>query len=388
MQDLRSATRATAYTMPSKPVEVPFLDLKAQNESIWSELEAALQSVTRNANFILGPAVDGFEIQFARYIGVRHCIGLNNGTSALHLALLAAGVGPDDEVITTPHSWISTAWAISYVGARPVFVDVDPVTYTLDSCAVERAITPQTRALLPVHLYGQAADLKPLASLAEAHNLTLIEDAAQAHGAIYDGKRVGSWGRIGCFSFYPGKNLGAFGEGGAVVTDDAEIADRIRRLRDHAQQGRHNHVEIGFNMRMEGVQGAVLGVKLRHLDDWNAARARHARRYQELLTGLPDLVLPAAPRPEGHVWHLYVVLLRGHDREKFRKALAEKKVATGVHYPVPIPYQPAYHSLGCKPGDFPVAEDVMSHCVSLPMFAEMTDDQIEWTAHAVKECLS
>jgi dTDP-4-amino-4,6-dideoxygalactose transaminase len=387
MQSIRSKPLDGVQAMQSQRIDVPFLDLKAQNRSIWPELEEALEGVCKNAHFILGPAVDAFEAQFAEYCGAWHCIGLNNGTSALHLALLAAGVGPGDDVITTPHSWVSTAWAISYVGARPVFVDIDPVTYTLDAKLVEPAITPRTKALLPVHLYGQAADLRPLVDLAKAHDLTLIEDAAQAHGAVYEGSRVGSWGRLGCFSFYPGKNLGAFGEGGAVVTDDPEMADRIRRLRDHAQQGRHNHVEIGFNMRMEGVQGAVLGVKLRHLDAWNAARARHARRYHELLAGVPNLVLPEAPRPEGHVWHLYVVLARGREREEFRKALAEKGVATGVHYPTPIPFQPAYQYLGYQKGDFPVAEDVMSHCVSLPMFAELTDAQIEWAANAVKESL-
>jgi dTDP-4-amino-4,6-dideoxygalactose transaminase len=370
------------------PAEVPFLDLKAQNRSVWAELRQALDGVMDNAQFILGPAVDRFEGHFAEYLGVRHCVGLNNGTSALHLALLACGVGPGDEVITTPHSWISTTWAISYVGARPVFVDIDPTTYTLDPRLAEKAVTPRTKALLPVHLYGQSADLGPLRELADARGLALIEDAAQAHGAHYQGRRVGSWGEAACFSFYPGKNLGAFGEGGAVVTDDPAIADRIRRLRDHAQQGRHCHVEVGFNMRMEGVQGAVLDVKLRHLDAWNAARARHARRYQELLSGLPGLVLPAAPRREGHVWHLYVVLVRGRDREAFRKALAKKGVATAVHYPTPIPFQPAYQHLGYRPGDFPVSEDVMGHCVSLPMFAELTEAQVEWVAQSVRHCLA
>jgi dTDP-4-amino-4,6-dideoxygalactose transaminase len=377
----------TTSSVPAARTEVPFLDLKAQNRSVWAELQEALEAVTTNAHFILGPAVERFEAHFARYLGVRHCVGLNNGTSALHLALLACGIGPGDEVITTPHSWISTTWALSYVGARPVYVDIDPITYNIDPKLVERALTPRTKALLPVHLYGQAADLGPLAQLAKAHNLALIEDGAQAHGALYNGHRVGSWGRASCFSFYPGKNLGAFGEGGAVVTDDPEIAERIRCLRDHAQRGRHHHVEVGFNMRMEGVQGAVLAVKLRHLDTWNAARARHARRYHERLAGLPGLVPPTAPRPEGHVWHLYVVLVRGRDREEFRKALADKGVATGVHYPTPIPYQPAYQHLGYQPGDFPVTEDVMNHCVSLPMFPELTDGQIDHVATALAEVL-
>ena len=387
MQATRVNPTHTTDVPPSKRHEVPFLDLKAQNRSIWGELQEALEAVTTNAAFILGPAVDRFEARFAEYVGVKHCVGLNNGTSALHLALLACNVGPGDEVITTPHSWISTTWALSYVGAKPVYVDIDPVTYTLDPKLVERAITPRTKALLPVHLYGQAADLEPLSRLAKAHSLKLIEDAAQAHGAIYQGRRVGSWGDVNCFSFYPGKNLGAFGEGGAVTTDDQEIADRIRRLRDHAQQGRHNHVEVGFNMRMEGVQGAVLEVKLRHLDGWNAARARHANRYYKLLSGQRHLILPAAPRPEAHVWHLYVVQVRDRDREEFRKALADRGVATGVHYPTPIPYQPAYRHLGYTPGDFPETEEVMDHCVSLPMFAELSDEQIEYVAATIGEVL-
>jgi dTDP-4-amino-4,6-dideoxygalactose transaminase len=369
-------------------MQVPLLDLKAQNRSIWAELRPALDRVISEAQFILGPAVEHFESCFAQYLGVRHCVGLNNGTSALHLALRACGVQPGDEVITTPHSWVSTAWAISYVGAKPVFVDIDPDTYTLDPELVEQAITPRTKAILPVHLYGQAADLEPLLRLAEAHGLIVIEDAAQAHGAKYGGRRVGTLGKAGCFSFYPGKNLGAFGEGGAVATDDAEVAARIRWLRDHAQTGRHHHVELGYNMRMEGLQGAVLEVKLRHLDHWNAARARHAQRYLELLSEVQGLVLPGVRQPEGHVWHLFVVRLLDRDRESFRRALADNGVATGIHYPTPIPFQPAYAHLGYQPGHFPVAEVVMRSCVSLPMFAELTEEQIDWTVWAVREYLA
>jgi dTDP-4-amino-4,6-dideoxygalactose transaminase len=366
-------------------MRVPFLDLKAHNRSVWPEIQSALEPVLSEAQFILGPAVEAFEAHFAEYLGVRHCVGLNNGTSALHMALLACGVGPGDEVVTTPATWISTSWAVSYVGARPIFVDVDPTTWTLDPEQVERAVTPRTRAVLPVHLYGQAADLEPLCRLGDKHGLALIEDAAQAHGAIYGGRRVGAFGRAGCFSFYPGKNLGAFGEAGCVVTDDAQVAQRIRCLRDHAQQGRHHHVEVGYNTRMEGVQAAVLDAKLPHLDAWNAARARHSRRYRELLTDLPGLALPEAPRPEAHVWHLFVVLARGRERDELRAALAQRGVATGVHYPKPVPYQPAYAHLGYRPGDFPVAEDLMRNCLSLPLFPELTTEQIEYTADALKE---
>ena len=367
---------------------VPFLDIASENRSIWEELQQAIDQVATQAAFILGPAVERFEGSFAAYLGAKHCVGLNNGTSALHLALQACDIGPGDEVITTPHSWISTTWAISYVGATPVFVDIDPVTYTLDPAQVERAITPRTRAILPVHLYGQAADLGPLVEISERHNLLLIEDAAQAHGAFYAGKRVGKLGRIGCFSFYPGKNLGAFGEAGAIVTDDEHLAKRIRRLRDHAQDGRHRHVEIGHNARMEGIQGAVLDVKLRHLDGWNAARAQHARRYRELLAGLPHLQLPDSPRPEGHVWHLFVVLVSGVERGWLQNQLAAHGVATAVHYPTPIPYQPAYAHLGHTPGDFPVAEDVMGRCLSLPMFAGLGDEQVEFVAETMKSLLT
>ena len=355
-----------ATAIPPK-VSVPFLDIKEQNRRIWPELQQALDAVMSQAQFILGPAVERFESAFARYLGRRFCVGLNSGTSALHMALVACNVGPGDEVITTPHSWISTSWAVSYVGATPVFVDIDPATYTIDPALVEEAITPRTKAILPVHLYGQACDMDALCRIADRHGLVLIEDAAQAHGAAYDGRRIGSFGRIGCFSFYPGKNLGAFGEGGAVVTDDEALAARIRRLRDHAQQGRHHHVEIGYNTRMEGIQGAVLEVKLQHLDAWNAARNRHAQCYHQILADTPRLKLPAIPASGRHVWHLFVVLVEAMDRDRLQRQLAERGVATGVHYPTPIHLQPAYAHLGYKRGDFPVAEDVMARCLSLPM---------------------
>jgi dTDP-4-amino-4,6-dideoxygalactose transaminase len=368
-------------------MQVPFRDLKAQNLAIAAEIRAALDSVVAEAQFILGPAVARFEEHFAAYLGARHCVGVNTGTSALHMALLACGIGPFDEVITTPATWISTCWAISYVGAKPVFVDIDPITYTLDPRLVEKAITPRTRAILPVHLYGQAADLDALGRITQTHGLALIEDAAQAHGASYKARRVGTFGKASCFSFCPGKNLGAFGEGGAVVTDDDEVASRIRRLRDYAQQGRDHHVEIGFNARMEGVQGAVLDAKLPHLDAWNAARARHARRYAQLLNGLPGVILPEAPLPDAHVWHLYVPLVRGWNRDDLRGELADRGIATGIHYPTPVPFQPAYAHLGYRPGDFPIAEDLMRHCLSLPMYPELTEDQLVYTATALQDLL-
>jgi dTDP-4-amino-4,6-dideoxygalactose transaminase len=291
-------------------------------------------------------------------------------------------------VITTPHTWISTSWAISYVGATPVFVDIDPFTYNIDPAKIEKAITPRTKALLPVHLYGQACDLDAICRICREHDLVLIEDAAQAHGATFNGRRVGSSGKVGCFSFYPGKNLGAFGEGGAVVTDDEQLAQRIRRLRDHAQDGRHHHVELGHNTRMEGIQGAVLEVKLKHLDAWNRARQQHADRYRELLADAPGVELPTSPRPEAHVWHLFVILMRDADRDHLRAQLWERGIASGVHYPTPVPFQPAYAGLGYRRGDFPTAQDVMDRCLSLPMFPEMTGEQIEHVAEAVRSVLS
>lgn len=369
-------------------MNVPFLDLKAQNASIRSELDQALHGAISQAQFILGPPVEQFEQAFAAYVGRKHCVGLNNGTSALHMALLACDVGPGDEVITTPHTWISTSWAISYVGATPVYVDIDPVTYNIDPRLVERAITPRTKAILPVHLYGQACAMDALEQIARSHQLTLVEDAAQAHGAIYQSRKVGSIGRAACFSFYPGKNLGAFGEGGAVVTDDDALAERIRRLRDHAQQGRHRHVEIGFNTRMEGLQGVVLTVKLRHLDGWNAARCRHARRYHELLGDVAGIQLPAQPSDGAHVWHLFVILVRGMKREALQAELARRGVVTAIHYPTPVPHQPAYAHLGYQRGDFPVAEDVMGSCLSLPMFAELSDEQLNYVAEAIQEIMA
>jgi dTDP-4-amino-4,6-dideoxygalactose transaminase len=378
---------ATATMHRTVSRSVPFLDLKRQNGRIWGELQEAIEGVTRQAQFILGPAVERFERAFAEYIGCRSCVGLNNGTSALHMALRACDIGPGDEVITTPHTWISTTWAISYVGARPVYVDIDPATYNLDPQRVEAAITPRTKAILPVHLYGQACDVDSLSQIAEKRHLTLIEDAAQAHGACCDGRRIGTFGKVACFSFYPGKNLGAFGEGGAIVTDEEHIARRIRSLRDHAQAGRHQHVELGYNARMEGIQGAVLEAKLRHLDSWNAARGRIARRYHQLLDGAPGIQLPAPPRPGTHVWHLYVILVRGKPREQFQKELADRGVATAIHYPTPVHLQPVYSHLGYQRGSFPIAEDVASCCVSLPMFAEMTDDEVDYVAAAVKEVI-
>jgi dTDP-4-amino-4,6-dideoxygalactose transaminase len=360
------------------------MDLKLQASRLRDEIAGELLEVMDGAAFVLGPKVKGFEDDFAGFLGVKHCVGVNSGTSALHLALLGAGVGPGDEVITVPMTFVATTWAISYVGARPVFVDVDPATYTQDVSQVEEAITKKTKAILPVHLYGQPADLAPLLALGARHNIPVIEDAAQAHGAEYRGRKAGSLGLCGCFSFYPGKNLGAFGEGGAVVTNDDALAARFRALRDHAQTQRYHHAELGFNYRMDGFQGAVLRVKLRYLEEWTQARIALAERYRELLKGLP-LVVPQASPDRLHVWHLFVVL--HPQRDALKAALAERGIHTGLHYPIPVHLQPAYAHLGYGEGQFPVSERVGRECLTLPLFPEMTEGQQDRVVEALREAV-
>lgn len=363
-------------------MEVPFLDLKAQLEPIRAEINEAVAGVLDGTSFILGPTVAEFEEQFAKETGRAHAIGVNSGTSALHLALLAAGVGPGDEVVTTPHTWISTTWAISYVGATPVYADVDPGTGNLDPAAAEAAISPRTKAILPVDLYGHPASLVEFETLAEKHGVALIEDAAQSHLATLEGRPAGSFGQQACFSFYPGKNLGAIGEAGAVVTDDDVVAARIRRLRDHAQDGRHNHVEVGYNYRMEGIQGAVLAVKLRHLGAWTEGRRAAAVRYEQLLGDIDGVALPVVAPAVEPAWHLYPV--RVANREVVAERLAAAGVATGVHYPTPVHLQPAYSHLGYERGSMPHAEAYAATCLSLPMYAELTPDMQEYVAEQLR----
>jgi dTDP-4-amino-4,6-dideoxygalactose transaminase len=355
-------------------VGVPFVDLKAQYRSIKDEVHAAIDDVIQNTAFVLGPAVEKFEQDFATYLGAEHVVGVNTGTAALHLGLLALGVGPGDEVIVPAHTFIATAEAVSHVGARPVFVDVQEATGNMDPALLEQAITPRTRAIIPVHLYGQPADLEEIMAIAEARRIPLVEDACQAHGAAYRGRRVGTFGAIGCFSFYPGKNLGAYGEGGAVSTDDPEIAERIRRLRDHGQSARYQHAEVGYNARMEGIQGAVLGVKLRHLDRWNAARRQHAEFYDEKLAPL-GLEIPGRAPSRESVHHLYVV--RTQAREPLREHLSARGVQTGLHYPTPLHLQEAYVSLGHKAGAFPRSERWASLGMSLPMYPELAQSMLQ-----------
>ena len=325
-----------------------------------------------------------FERDFAAYCGSRHAIAVNSGTSALHLALVSAGIGPGDEVITVPMTFVATVAAILYAGATPRFVDIDAATWTMDPAALEEAITPRTRAIMPVHLHGSVADMEPIVEIARARGLVLIEDAAQAHGAQYRGSRAGAIGDLGCFSFYPGKNLGACGEGGAVVTDRDDLAERIRMLRDWGQAERYRHVLPGYNYRMDAIQGAVLAVKLRYLERWTEARRDAAAAYQALLADLP-VGRPAACDRNSHVWHVYAVRVR--ERDRLRAQLAEAGVSTGIHYPVPVHLQPAYASLGYRRGDFPIAEQLAEQTLSLPMFPELTRAQIECVGAALSTLL-
>ncbi len=361
---------------------VPFVDLKRQYREIKQEILAAVEGVFDSTQFVLGKEVAAFEGEFASYCGVRHGVAVNTGTSALHLALLAAGIGPGDEVITVPLTFVATAAAIGYTGAKAVFVDVDPATYTMDPGAIEAAITPRTKAILPVHLYGQAADMDPIVAIARRHGLFVIEDAAQAHGAGYKGRRCGSIGDLGCFSFYPGKNLGAYGEGGLVTTDNADFARKIRILRDWGAETKYQHVVKGFNYRMEGVQGAILRVKLRYLEAWTEARRMNAAAYRKLL-GDCGICLPVERAGNRHVYHVFAVLTP--QRAEFMESLAERGVQTGIHYPIPVHLLPAYSELNHRPGDFPVAERIASEEVSLPMFPELADAEIEEVAQAVLE---
>jgi dTDP-4-amino-4,6-dideoxygalactose transaminase len=347
------------------------------------ELLRALEAVVDSQGFANGPAVQAFEQELARYLGVREAVALNSGTSALHAALICAGVQAGDEVITVAHTWISTVWAVSYVGAKPVLVDVEARSCGLDPARLDEAVTPKTRAILPVHLYGHPVDLDPILEIAGRRGIPVIEDCAQSIGARYKGRMTGAFGLVNATSFYPGKNLGAFGEGGAVTTDDPPLAARVRRLRDHAQDGRHNHVELGFNWRMDGFQGAVLSVKLAHLDRWNARRAVIARRYLEGLAGVPGLTLPT-PQPWAEpIWHIFPVF---HERrDALRAALDERGVQTGIHYPRPVHLQPAYAALGLGPGALPVSERLARTELSLPMFPELTDDEAATVVRAVRE---
>jgi dTDP-4-amino-4,6-dideoxygalactose transaminase len=360
---------------------IPFVDLKAQYKSLKPAIDAAIGNVLENAAFVLGPSVAAFEKAFATYTESKEAIGVNTGTSALHLALLALGVGPGDEVITVPNTFVATVAAIRYTGARATYVDVDPVSFNMDPSKLEAAITPKTKAIIPVHLYGQPADMDPILEIARRRGLKVVEDACQAHGARYKGRRVGSLGDVGAFSFYPGKNLGAYGEGGAVVTNDPEIAKTVRLLRDWGAAQKYHHDLAGYNYRLEGVQGAVLGVKLPHLDGWNASRRAHAAGYTRVLEGT-SVKTPATMPYAEHVFHVYAV--RTKEREKLQTFLQERGVQTGIHYPIPCHLQKAYADPAYPAGTFPHAEAASREVLSLPMFPELTGEQIDAVGAAVK----
>jgi dTDP-4-amino-4,6-dideoxygalactose transaminase len=359
---------------------IPFVDLKAQYTGIKDEVNAAILNVLETCQFTLGAEVAAFEDEFASYCQAQYGIGVNTGTSALHLALLAAGIGANDEVITVPFTFVATVAAIYYTGAKPVFVDIDPRTFTIDVKAIESAITDKTKAIIPVHLYGQPADMDPILEIAKRHGLVVIEDAAQAHGAEYKGRRVGSIGDMGCFSFYPGKNLGAYGEGGMVVTNNAEYTRTIRMLRDWGAEQKYQHVLKGYNYRLEGIQGAVLRVKLRHLDAWTEARRTVAASYNELLAD-SDVQTPEAMPYSRHVYHIYAI--RTQQRSEWQQALQAKGIQTGIHYPIPVHLLPAYADLGYTQGDFPHSEQAADEVLSLPMFPELSREQCEEVSEAV-----
>ena len=367
--------------MPRFPDKVPYLDLKAQYLSIKPEIDAALAQVLDGCQFVLGPEVAAFEQDFASYCGSSECIALNSGTSALHLALLAAGIGPGDEVITVPFTFVASVAAVLYAGAKPVFVDIDPRSFTIDPMGIESAITARTKAILPVHLYGQAADMDPILEIARRHRLIVIEDAAQAHGAKYKGRPVGSIGDMACFSFYPGKNLGAYGEGGAVTTSNPEYGRAVRMLRDWGQDGKYHHVLRGFNYRMEGFQGAILRVKLRHLEQWTESRRKLARQYDELLAD--SLVATPEEMPWAHhVYHVYTV--RSDDRDGLQASLFDDGVQTATHYPIPVHLQPAYSDLGYGAGDFPRSEHAAREVLSLPIYPELSREAVSRVVAGIK----
>ena len=361
---------------------IPLLDLRAQYHSIKPEIDAAVSAVLESTQYVLGKFVGDFERDFAEYVNAAEGIAVNSGTSALHLALLSAGVGEGDQVITTPFTFVATVAAIDYTGAKAVLVDIDPASFNIDVTKVEKAITPRTKAIIPVHLYGQPADMDPVLEIARKYKLIVIEDAAQAHGAEYKGRRVGSIGDMACFSFYPGKNLGAYGEGGLVSTSNPEYAKKLRILRDWGAEQKYKHVLKGFNYRMEGLQGAILAVKLRHLPDWTEARRRIAKKYVELLTG-SGVKTPAEMPYARHVYHQFVI--RTAERERVQAELNAAGVATGIHYPIPVHLQPAYADLGYGAGDFPVAEAAGREVLSLPLFPEMTDEQTEQVVAATRK---
>jgi dTDP-4-amino-4,6-dideoxygalactose transaminase len=375
---------AWAEGIMSNPMIIPFVDLQSQYRVIADEVRAAIEPVMANTRFILGEEVRLFEQEFAAFCAARHCVGVANGTDALHLIVRAMGIGPGDEVITQTNSFIATAIGISYAGATPVLVDCDPATYQMDVSKLDAAITPRTKAIIPVHLYGQPADMDAVLAMARRHNLRVIEDACQAHGATYRGRPVGGLGDAAAFSFYPGKNLGAYGDGGGITTNDEALATRLRAFRDYGQTVKYHHDFQGYNSRLDTIQAAILRVKLKRLAGWNQSRQRAAATYAKAL-GRIGVEPPRQVANGTHIWHLYVVQVA--NRAKVQKRLADAGVATGIHYPVPIHLQKAYANLGYKRGVFPVAEASADRILSLPMFPELTDAQVEYVVNELAKAV-
>jgi dTDP-4-amino-4,6-dideoxygalactose transaminase len=366
-------------------MKVPFLDLKVHHAPMIDKFDRAIREVIESSAFAGGPFVEKFEEEFAAYCGASYAVGVGNGTDALWLTLLALGVGEGDEVITVPNTFIATAEAIAYSKAWPVFVDVNEDTFTMNPAELEKSLTEKTKAIIPVHLFGQPADMDPILEFAHAHGLFVIEDAAQAHGAEYKGRKAGTMGDAGCFSFYPGKNLGAFGEAGAVVTNDPELRKQIQILRDHGQSRKYYHALTGWNCRMDGIQAAVLSIKLRHLDEANLLRREHALEYNRAFAGVDEVSTPLEASYAQHVYHVYAI--RVPERDELRRHLEEKGVGCAVHYPIPIHLQEACRSLGYMAGAFPIAENLAEEFLSLPMFPELTEHQIEYVARCVSEAV-
>lgn len=365
-------------------MKVPFLDLQTLHRELWPKIRPHFEQAFFDAGFVGGPHIEAFEREFATFVGTRECATVNSGTDAIRLALLALGIGSGDEVICPAHTFIATSEAISQTGARPVFVDIEPTTYTIDPAAVRQAITSRTKAIVPVHLYGQCADMDPLLELARRHNLVVLEDACQAHGASYKGRNAGTMGHAAAFSFYPGKNLGAAGEGGAVTSDDATLIRKVKMLRDHGQSKKYYHDVEGYNARMDALQAIVLRAKLPHLNAWNQARRRCAAHYHQRLAPVsPRVTLPAVAPHNVHVFHLYVILV--DKRDALQQHLANAGVGTGLHYPLPLHLQKAYAHLGYREGDLPVTERVARTLLSLPMFPSLTEEQIDYVCDRILE---
>ncbi|MBC7812623.1 MAG: DegT/DnrJ/EryC1/StrS family aminotransferase [Burkholderiales bacterium] len=367
-------------------MNIPLVDLKAQYARIQPDIDAAMAKVLAETDFIMGKAVKDFEAAFADFLQVKRVVGVSNGTDALHLTLLALGVGAGDEVITTPHTFIATVEPIIQRGARPVFVDIDPATFNLNPALLEAAITPRTRAIMPVHLYGQPADMRAILEIADRHGIPVIEDAAQAHGAEYQGKRIGNWGRAACFSFYPGKNLGAYGDAGGIATNDEDLANKIAKLRNHGRMTKYEHEIVGYGNRLDTLQAAVLLAKLPYLEEWTEARRRHAAYYDEMLKGIPGLMRPAVQADTRHVYHLYVIRLEdAAKRDALLDHLTQAGIGAGIHYPVPLHLQPALTHLGYQHGDFPETERAAVSIISLPMYPELEIDQLNMIVEEISQ---